>query len=117
MAGWRGLLIFFRKKNHQPRKRILKEASLLLIGFVAVMSTWYLRNLLLYGSIFPPGNQLMLWLSSYDDLFVYPSDFLNFKSWIAQGYTPIIFDRLQALGKNLILLITASGFVALAPLP
>ena len=112
-----GLLILYRIKNqYSTPSGMLKETLFLLSGFFIVVFAWYLRNLQIFGSIFPQGNHLMFWLKGYDDLFVYPNSLLNFKSWLTQGFQQIFLDRIKALWNNLILFVTASGFVVLSPL-
>ena len=94
----------------------LVNLFIVLLGFALVMAPWYLRNLATFNAVFPSGNGLMLWLTKYDDLFVYPSSELTFSSWIASGIGNIALDRLKALGGNLQTLIAAGGAIFLAPM-
>ncbi len=88
----------------------------LFIGFMAIMVPWYWRNYGLYQSIMPPGNELMLWLNKYEDLFVYPTDSINFSNWISSGLLNIIKDRIIALGMNLQTLLAAGMAIFSAPI-
>ncbi len=85
-------------------------------GFAVIVTTWYLRNLVIYESIFPSGNSLMIWLTKYDDLFVYPSTSLTIANWISTGVENIVLDRFKALGSNLQTLIASGGMIFLTPI-
>lgn len=113
-----GVLVIIYSANHLKQSRINLLTSFLsvFLGFGLVMIAWYIRNLTIYQSIYPPGNSLMLWLTNYNDLFVYPSSNLSFSQWIETGFLSIIVDRIKALGSNLQTLIASGGAIFLVPL-
>ncbi len=84
-------------------------------GHLLVSGGWYLRNLHVYGSLFPPGGVGGLWLTRYEDLFLYPPQQLNLAHWMSVGWAGIIFDRLKSLGLNLLSLVAVGGLLFLAP--
>jgi hypothetical protein len=114
-GGWLGVLIIVGIKPWNWQ-RISIHLGLVLIGFALVMTPWILRNYAIYNSLFPPGNGLMLWLTKYDDLFVYPSKQLYFSSWISSGFGNILVDRLKALAVNLQTIIASGGTIILTPI-
>lgn len=115
MGGWLGLLL---TTKIQPKnwKNTTILAGEILLGFLIVMTPFYLRNYSIYKSIFPTGNGLMFWLTKYDDLFVYPSNVLTFSRWLQSGIITIFVDRFIALGNNLQTLVASGGTIVLAPI-
>jgi hypothetical protein len=80
-----------------------------------VMMTWYGRNLTLWGSLFPPGGNRSLWLTQYEDIFVYPATLLTPLRWLSSGLGAILAARWQALVGNLQTLVAVEGSIALFP--
>ena len=93
-----------------------KASAVLLLGYLAVMGPWMLRNLAVSGSPFAAGGARTLWLSSYDDLFRYPATRLNIANFATEGIGSITVARLRALGLNLVSLLVVNGLVFLGPL-
>ena len=58
----------------------------LILGYGLIMAPWYLRNYFELGRFFPASGAHTLWLTSYDQTFVYPASLLNFKSWWSAGF-------------------------------
>jgi len=81
--------------------------ALVLLGFLFVMSPWYIRNWNLYGTLMAPGGSRVLWLTQYDQTFAYPPNLLTPQSFWAQGWRVIFTQRAAAFGVNL-----QSGFAA-----
>ena len=110
------LSIFLLNRKNLVSTKIIFLYILFVFGFGLVMLPWYLRNFQLYRGIFPPGNGLMLWLTKYNDLFVYPYTLITKSNWLSQGYLSIINDRLSAIWLNIKTLLSAGGVVLLWPL-
>lgn len=108
------LSVFLIKKKRLTNTLI--NSALVLIGFMIVMLPWYLHNLRIYDALYPSGNGLMLWLTKYDDLFVYPSSSITFSRWMESGVGNILMDRLKALGSNLQTLVASGGAIILTPI-
>lgn len=85
-------------------------------GYVLVFGPWVLRNLFTFGSFLGPGGMSSLWLTEYNDLFVYPKRTLSFQRWWSRGLGPILQDRIWALGLNLQTLFAVQLAIFLAPL-
>jgi hypothetical protein len=98
-----------------PRAR-LRIALLLVAGYLLVMVPWWGRNLSEIGSPLPSGMTRTLWLTDYDDLFLFPASGLTPARWWAQGAGEILGVRLRALASNLESLVVVSGLVFLTPL-
>ena len=98
------------------RERKLNRFTVLISGYLIVMAPWFLRNLLIVGTILPATGAKTLWLRSYPELFSYPSSNLTFRHFIAQGFGSIIQARFAAFWINLQRLIGENGVVLLGPL-
>ncbi len=87
--------------------QVLRNSLIVLVGFLVIMTPWYIRNLNAYGSLMAPGGSRALWLDNYDQTFIYPPTQLTMESFLSLGWREILSDRLWALGLNL-----QSGFAA-----
>ncbi len=110
------LLLIKYLKGGVPRKIVLLVMIKALCGYLLVMGGWYLRNYFQYGNIFPPGNQRLLWLNSYDEIFIYPPSQLTFGRWIDGGIHAILLTRLNALIQNLLSFLAVQCEIFLLPL-
>jgi len=57
----------------------------LLLGYGLIMGAWYARNIYLFGGLFSPGGAKTLWLTNYDQTFIYPASQLTWHGWAALG--------------------------------
>jgi len=80
------------------------------------MGPWITRNLLAYNSLFPPGGWKVLWLTNYDEIFVYPASILTPSRWLATGFLEITRSRIWALGQNIQTTIAVQGMIVFLPL-
>jgi hypothetical protein len=94
---------------------ITRNSFLALLGFLLIMSPWYLRNLNIFDTLMAPGGSRALWLDNYDQTFIYPPSLLNIDSFLALGWKEILSDRLTALGSNLLSAFAAHGGILLFP--
>ncbi|MBV6395482.1 MAG: hypothetical protein HFACDABA_01058 [Anaerolineales bacterium] len=86
-----------------------------LIGFILIAFSWYARNLSTFGTLMAPGGIRALWLTHYNDTFIYPASQLTMQSWLASGWDAIAQARLSALGMNLLNAFGAQGGIFLFP--
>jgi hypothetical protein len=98
------------------KKNLLTRFLLIFFGYLNVMFPWFIRNWVVLGSPLPPGNSRMFWLTSYDDLFLYHIESLNFITWSAQGLRSIINNISGALFANLKTALFIQGQIILLPL-
>lgn len=93
----------------------LRFTFFVLLGFLLIISPWYLRNLNLFGSLMAPGGSRALWLTNYNDTFLYPASQLTMERWLASGWDAILLARLDALKMNLLNAFAAQGGIFLFP--
>jgi hypothetical protein len=89
---------------------------LTVFGYLLIMVPWFARNISAFGTPMAPGGTKMLWLTSYDQLFSFPSSQLTFSSWWHSGISAILNSRLWALGLNFASALTVQGEIFLLPL-
>ena len=88
----------------------------LLLTYAVIMGFWYGRNLVVFGSLFPPGTSRALWLVNYDQLYAYPANSLTFQNWMGSGIGELVQVRWDALISNLQTVLAVQGAVFLSPL-
>jgi hypothetical protein len=88
---------------------------LALIGFILIMGPWFWRNEQIYGTLLAPGGHYLLWLTNYDQTFIFPANQLTMQSWLAQGWGNILGVRLDALKINFLNAFAAQGGIFLFP--
>jgi hypothetical protein len=81
--------------------KFASRALVALVGYLAVMLPWYLRNLKIFGNLMPPGSSRTLWVLSYDELFSFPASLLTSTRWWTAGVGEILLARGEALYLNL----------------
>ena len=87
-----------------------------LTGYLMIMAPWMARNYLVFGSWLSPAGSKVLWLTDYDDLYIYPASLLTLQRWIGQGLMPILTARLYAVGQNIQTFLAVQGEIILVPL-
>lgn len=110
-----GLTLQARRERWQL-KQLLLVTSCLISGYLAVMGAWFIRNLSIFASLFPPGNARVLWAVNYNQMFSYPSEVLNFETWWGAGMRVILQGRWDALLANLQTSLAVEGLIYLLPL-
>ena len=117
-----GMAILSSRKM-KPSLSIQKQATigvlvlaLLLAGYLLPMLPWLWRNLITFGTPFAPGGGRVLWLTDYDDIYLYPASLLTPTRWWATGLGEIVRARIWALGQNLQTTLAVQGMVFLLPL-
>lgn len=88
-----------RNAQHVTRNTFV-HCSLVILGYLLVMTPWFVRNLILIGAPLSPAGTKTLWLTNYDDLFCYSCD-LSLRSYLAWGWPEILRSKLWAAGVNL----------------
>ncbi|TET53398.1 MAG: hypothetical protein E3J64_03630 [Anaerolineales bacterium] len=95
-------------------RQAIKEALLILSGYLAVMAPWFARNLAVAGTLLPTAGTKTLWLRSYDDIFCFGCD-LSLGSYLEWGWGNILQSKLWALGLNLQRLLAENCLIVLFP--
>lgn len=95
--------------------KFILGAAVILAGYLCVTGWWYARNLLVWGTLMPPGGVNTIWLTAYDQMFVYPANNLSFQNWVASGWNSIINVRLNSFLQNLKTLMGVQLMIFLLP--
>ncbi|HEX2979556.1 MAG TPA: hypothetical protein VHO48_04775, partial [Anaerolineaceae bacterium] len=107
------------QQDTSSSRMIARGVALLVVvgvGYLVVISPWYLRNIQMFGSVFSPGSNRTLWLTDYDQMFSLDPANLNVETWLASGIQGILKPRLDALTKNLTTALIVQGGIFLVPL-
>ena len=122
-----GALVFeaYRLLYHQKKEmgrlfqghisNFLKTMLIIFLGYLMVMIPWYGRNIVQYGNLFSPGGTATLWITSYNQTFVYPSDRLSFANWLQVGWGQHFQTWLTAIKTNLTTALAVQGEIFLLP--
>ena len=104
-------------RSHTKRRERSSDIgrwTFLLLGYLLVMSPWFLRNLNLIGVPLSSAGAKALWLTDYDDIFCYNCD-LSLRSYLAWGWPNILPSKLFALWTNFQRLLAEDFMVFLLP--
>ncbi|MCB9110349.1 MAG: hypothetical protein H6634_03790 [Anaerolineales bacterium] len=116
---WLGLIflyILWRVRDEKLSFAILVQNGLLaFLGFILVMGPWYIRNLEVFGAIMSPAGSRALWITNYDETFMYPASKLTYQHWLASGWGEILKTRWWAFTTNLQTVFAAQGHIILFP--
>ena len=86
-----------------------------LMGYVAVLGPWWARNLQAFGTPWPGFAVRLLWMTHYNDLFLYPPDLLTPERWWAAGPRAWWGPRVQAFSWNVQTLVAVQGGLVWIP--
>jgi len=90
LLGGLVLLFFQARKN---KELTLVNLLFFLFGYLIIMAGWFIRNLVLLGTLFPSGSSLAVWFTSYNDLFMYPASELTPSHLWSAGLGKILKTR------------------------
>lgn len=109
------LAFYFRRPRAiYHRSRIVLLALYFLLGYLIVMSPWFVRNLDAFGTPLVSAGTKTIWLTNYDELFRYADD-LTPARYFAWGFDKIIGSKASAALQNFFILIFSSPILFLAP--
>ena len=83
-----------------PRGTKWLRLGLVVIGFLVLVTPWVVRNLNVYGAVRAPGAEKLAWLTTYDEIFSFPSDTLTPERWWNAGVPSLLAARACALRWN-----------------
>jgi hypothetical protein len=110
------LFILWRVRDEKISfSSLIQFGALAFLGFILIMGPWYLRNWNVFGSIMSPAGSHALWLTSYEETFIYPASKLNYESWVASGWSEIFKVRWWSFSNNIQTVIAAQGHLILFP--
>lgn len=96
-------------------QNVFRRTLLIMLGYLLVMSPWFLRNLSMIDSPIASAGTQTLWLCNYDELFSFGVK-LDVSHWLGCGVDQMMLAKLNALGGGLVHLIAEDGLIFLAPL-
>ncbi len=111
-------LVVFAAKGWGKEKQIwhgLWGILCLVAGFGLVTAGWYVRNFSLFDSWMAPGGIKTLWLTDYNQTFIYPSSLLTLSHWWNVGLLAHFKEYLFAFWQNLQTLLIVQGEIFLVP--
>jgi hypothetical protein len=95
---------------------LIQSLFLTLLGYLLIMTPWFIRNHGVFGTLLAPGASRMLWLTTYDQLFAYPASQITSAAWWHSGLEAMLRIRTWALGMNLENALSVQWEVFLVPL-
>ena len=112
------VLVQKRITDREDNPQSFPFASLItvILGYSLIMAPWYLRNYSELGRVFPSGGAHTMWLTSYDQTFIYPASLLDFKTWWSAGISAHLTAWVGSLANNLKTTLAVQGEVILFPL-
>ena len=94
----------------------LINGLLALLGYLLVMGAWFVRNMVVFGALMPPGTGYVLWMTSYNQMFTFTPEIYTYQSWLASGVGEAVKVRIIAVWQNLGTAFFAQGMIFLFPL-
>ena len=113
------LLIQVRLRDSDGRRKIFipharrAALSFIIIGYLAVMLPWFLRNLSAIGAPLSTAGSQTIWMCNYDELFAYGQQF-DLTHLLSCGN--VIATRLNGVASGLVHWLAEAGMIFLAPL-
>ncbi len=107
----------FSSRSHDTQSvpySITRYWSAIILGYLLVMTPWFIRNLSVSGVLLSSAGTKTLWLTDYNDLFCYNCDF-SLRSYLAWGWNNISSSKLSALWINFQHLLAEDCLVFLLP--
>ena len=109
------VILFLLLKAKIPLKKSIGDLLLIVLGYFVVMSPWYIRNLSIFGSLFPNGSNLAILFTQYDDIFTFSAAKINLAAFLSTGAADILSVRLNSMWSNIKNLIGTAGEIILFP--
>lgn len=104
-----------REIGNKIRIAIMRIGAVI-AGYALIMGWWYYRNWMEFGTLFPPGNGKTIWLTTYNQLYSFPSDHLTFSQWLKEGFASLLDARWNAFKLNIQNFLGVQASVVLFPL-
>ncbi len=95
--------------------RVLLSLFAVILPYVAIMLPWFARNFSAWGSIFPPGSSRAMWITTYEETFLYPANLLTLQHWLSAGWGSHFAAWGQAFIANLQTWLAVQGEIVLLP--
>ncbi len=96
-------------------RRPVRLIALLILGYLIVMTPWFVRNLAEIGSPLPLGGTMTIWIREYNQLFSFPPT-ASPADFFADGLATFAATRWEAFVSNLATFVAVEGMIAMTPL-
>lgn len=112
LLGIAPLLVLIHRVTWRDALRVLVFIG---VGYLVVMTPWFIRNWLVTGTLLASAGAKTVWLMNYDELFRFADD-LTPARYFTMGTSAILSTKLNAASLNVFILAFSSLVVFLAPL-
>jgi hypothetical protein len=103
------------RQVHIPKLTFrIRSYGAILIGYLLVMSPWFIRNVAVIGAPLSPAGAQAMWVCNYDELFSYNVQ-LDFSHLIDCGLDRVMVAKIDGIGSGIVHLIAEDGMIFLAP--
>lgn len=113
---WLFVALIFVALQRKEQDGWLARFGMCLAGYLIVMAPWMLRNLRVFGSLLSAGGGRSLWITQYDEMFIYQASLLTAERWLQSGLGALLSARGWALGLNLQTALAVQAEIFLTPL-
>lgn len=115
---WIAVVLVFDQRRLETSNilRIVIIFAAIVGGYFLIMGAWYLRNINLFGTLMPPGNSRVLWLTDYNQTYNLTLTQLTYENWTHSGAGVILLSRWEALKLNLANFLVGQGGIVFLPL-
>ncbi len=111
--------VLYLISNPIPLLRLIQHTirvtAFFLLGYLLIMTPWFVRNWQAVGTPFPIAGTQTIWLVDYNELFSYGRE-LSAQTFFAQGIDQILQGRWWAFTTNLQTVLAVWGMIFLLPL-
>jgi len=94
-------------------RRTLRRIGVVLLGYLLVMTPWFLRNLSVIGAPLSSAGTQAAWLCNYDELFTYGVRF-DFNHLLSCGLGAVLLAKLNGVTSGTVHLIAENGLIFMA---
>lgn len=105
-------LVVSRHSAHVTRQTA-RLVGLILLGYVLIMTPWFLRNLSVIGTPLASAGTQAAWLCNYDELFTYGARF-DFNHLLSCGFGAVLLAKLTGVASGAVHLIAENGLIFMA---
>ena len=99
--GFFAIIFILIKSNKDKLLQNTINLFIFIFFYLLLTGPWYFSNLRIFGSLFSPATSKAMWISTYDDTFIFPSSQLTFRYWLENGLSLRLSQIFDSLKMNL----------------
>ena len=103
----------FARHSSLVTRHTLRRTVLIALGYLLIMSPWFVRNLSVIGAPLSSAGTQAAWLCSYDELFSYGVRF-DPSHWLSCGLDQVVLAKVNGVLSGLVHLIAETGLIFMA---